>query len=60
MLNITKALEIIGFILIAGTIYSYIGMIGNELRWPIFVFCSIGTVMIIIIRKIKKKASNGI
>lgn len=46
-----KILEIIGFILIGGTVYSYIGMVGNELRWPVFFGCAGGALAIIIYRK---------
>jgi len=31
-----KILEIIGLVLIGGTVYSYLGMIGDPLRWPVF------------------------
>jgi len=50
-----KILELIGFVLIVGTAYSFLGMIGNELRWPVFYGCAGGALMIIIYRKIKKK-----
>jgi uncharacterized membrane protein YeaQ/YmgE (transglycosylase-associated protein family) len=50
-----KILEIIGFALIGGTIYSYIGMIGSEFRWPVFWSCAVGALAIIIYRKWKKK-----
>ena len=50
-----KILEIIGFALIGGTIYSYLGMIGNELRWPVFWVCAAGALGIIIYRKWMKK-----
>jgi len=50
-----KILELIGFILIGGTAYSFLGMIGNELRWPVFYGCAGGALMIIIYRKMKKK-----
>ncbi len=50
-----KILEIIGFALIGGTIFSYIGMIGSELRWPVFWSCAGGALAIIIYRKWKKK-----
>ena len=46
-----KILEIIGFVLIGGTIYSYLGMIGNELRWPVFFGCAGGALAIVIYRK---------
>ena len=51
----SKILEIIGFALIGGTIYSYLGMIGNELRWPVFWGCAVGALAIIIYRKWMKK-----
>ncbi len=55
-----KILEIIGFVLIGGTIYSYLGMIGNDLRWPVFWSCAAGTLAIIIYRKwMKKKSENA-
>jgi len=50
-----KILELIGFVLIGGTAYSFLGMIGNELRWPVFYGCAGGALMIIIYRKMKKK-----
>ena len=50
-----KILEIIGFVLIGGTIYSFLGMIGNDLRWPVFWSCAIGALAIIIYRKWMKK-----
>lgn len=46
-----KILELIGLGLISGTIYSSIGMIGNELRWPVFFGCAAGALAIIIYRK---------
>ena len=50
-----KILEIIGFVLIGGTIYSFLGMIGNDLRWPVFWSCAIGALAIIIYRKWMRK-----
>ncbi len=56
----SKILEIIGFALIGGTIYSYLGMIGNDLRWPVFWGCAVGALAIIIYRKwMKKKSASG-
>ena len=56
-----KILELIGFALIGGTVYSYLGMIGNELRWPVFFGCAAGTLVIIIYRKkIRQKESNTV
>jgi len=55
----SKILEIIGFALIGGTIYSYLGMIGNDLRWPVFWSCAVGALAIILYRKwIKKKSES--
>lgn len=51
----TKILELIGFALIGGTIYSYLGMIGNDLRWPVFWSCAVGALAIILYRKWMKK-----
>lgn len=56
-----KILELIGFVLIGGTVYSYLGMIGNELRWPVFFGCAAGALVIIIYRKkIRQKESNTV
>ena len=55
-----KILEIIGFALIGGTIYSFLGMIGNDLRWPVFWVCAAGALGIIIYRKmIRKKLASS-
>ena len=56
-----KTLELIGFALIGGTVYSYLGMIGNEFRWPVFFGCAVGTLAIIIYRKkIRQKENNRV
>jgi len=52
-----KILEIIGFILIGGTVYSFLGMMGNELRWPVFWSCAAGALAIILFRKWSRKKS---
>ena len=51
----TKALELVGFALIGGTIISFIGMGDSELRWPVFWGCAIGALAIIIYRKQQRK-----
>tara|TARA_Y100000590_G_scaffold330152_1_gene374983 strand:+ start:469 stop:639 length:171 start_codon:yes stop_codon:yes gene_type:complete len=51
----TKALELVGFALIGGTIISFIGMGDSELRWPVFWGCAIGALAIIIYRKRQRK-----
>ena len=53
-----KALELIGFALIGGTIYSYLGMIGHEARWPVFFGCAAGALAIIIYRKKLRDKEN--
>ena len=53
-----KILEIIGFALIGGTIYSYIGMIGSEFRWPVFWSCAVGALAIIVYKRWKRKKEN--
>ena len=53
-----KILEIIGFLLIGGTVYSYLGMIGNELRWPVFFACAGGALAIITYRSYKRKQAE--
>ncbi|NWJ77410.1 hypothetical protein HX865_02755 [Marine Group I thaumarchaeote] len=55
----SKILEIIGLVLIGGTIYSFIGMIGSELQWPVFWSCAGGALAIIIYRNyIRKRKKN--
>jgi hypothetical protein len=55
----SKILELIGFALIGGTIYAYLGMIGNELQWPVFWTCAGGALTIIVYRKWMKKKSSA-
>lgn len=51
----SKTLELIGFALIGGTIYSFLGMGDSELRWPVFWGCAGGALAIIIYRQKKRK-----
>ena len=51
----SKILEIIGLIHIGGTIYSFIGMIESELRWPVFWSCAGGAMAIIVYRNYMRK-----
>ena len=49
----------IGLVLIGGTIYSFVGMIESELRWPVFWSCAAGALAIIVYRNyIKKRKKN--
>ena len=54
----SKALELVGFALIGGTIISFIGMGDSELRWPVFFFFSIGALGIIFYRKRQRKKQD--
>jgi|TARA_Y100000294_G_scaffold143432_1_gene137975 hypothetical protein len=52
---LSKILDIIGLILIGGTVYSFVGMFESEFRWPVFWGCAAGTLVIILLRKRKRK-----
>lgn len=56
-----KILELIGFALIGGTIYAFIGLIPQKdpTGWPIFWACAIGVLGIIIYKKQKKKNESS-
>jgi len=58
-LTMSKILEMIGLVLIGGTIYSFIGMTESELRWPVFWTCAGGTVAIIVYRNYLKKRKKN-
>ena len=52
----SKILEIIGFALVGGTIYSFLGMRGDQLQWPVFWACAGGALGIILYnRQIRKR-----
>ncbi len=53
----SKLLELIGFGLIGGTIYAFIGPIPQKdpIGWPLFWACAVGALAIIIYKKQKKK-----
>lgn len=57
----TKALELVGLALIGGTIFSFVGMAGSDLRWPVFWSCAAGALAIVILRKYRrdKQARDG-
>jgi hypothetical protein len=54
----SKALELVGFALIGGTIVSFVGMGDSELRWPVFWGCAIGALAIIFYRKRQRKKQD--
>ncbi len=53
----SKILELIGFGLIGGTVYAFLGLIPYQhpLGWPVFWGCAAGALAIIIYRKKKQK-----
>ncbi|MDX1441031.1 MAG: hypothetical protein R3237_01060 [Nitrosopumilaceae archaeon] len=54
-----KLLEIIGLILIGGTIYAFLGMIGDPMQWYVFFGCAIGALVIIFYRnKLRKERDS--
>ena len=55
----SKILEVIGLILIGGTIYSFIGMTESELRWPVFWSCAGGAMAIIVYRNYMRKRKKN-
>ena len=54
----SKALELVGLVLIGGTIVSFVGMGDSELRWPVFWRCAAGALAIIFYRKWKRKKQD--
>ena len=54
-----KILEVIGLLLIGGTVYSFIGMTESELRWPVFWGCAAGALGIIIYRNYMRKRKKN-
>jgi len=55
----SKIMEIIGLILIGGTIYSFIGMTESELRGPVFWSCAGGAMAIIVYRNYMRKRKKN-
>ena len=53
----SKTLELIGFGLIGGTVYAFLGLIPQKdpLGWPVFCGCAVGALAIIIYRNKKRK-----
>ena len=56
----SKLLELIGFGLIGGTVYAYLGLIAQRdpMGWPVFWACAGGALAIIILRKKKKQSQE--
>lgn len=54
----TKALELVGLALIGGTIFSFVGMAGSDLRWPVFWSCAAGALAIVVLRKYRRDRSS--
>ncbi len=55
----TKALELVGLALIGGTIFSFVGMAGSDLRWPVFWSCAAGALAIVVLRKYRRDRESG-
>ena len=56
----SKFLELIGFGLIGGTVYAYLGLIAQKdpMGWPVFWACAGGALAIIILRKKKRQVQE--
>ncbi|MFM8659674.1 MAG: hypothetical protein ACKOCQ_07070 [Candidatus Nitrosotenuis sp.] len=55
----SKILELIGYALIGGTIYSFLGMNGDPLRWPVFWGCAGGALAIIAYNSVMRKKKQA-
>ena len=53
-----KALELVGLALVGGTIFSFVGMGGSDLRWPVFWSCAAGVLAIIVLRKYRSREAR--
>jgi len=53
-----KLLEIIGLILIGGTVYAFLGMIGDPMQWYVFFGCAAGVLAIIVYRNKLRQKQN--
>ncbi len=53
----SKILELVGYGLIGGTIYAWIGLADNPARWPVFWSCAGGALAIILYRRRIKKGT---
>lgn len=55
----SRLLELVGFGLIGGTIYAYLGLVTQKdpIGWPLFWACAGGALIIIILRK-RQAVSN--
>ena len=49
--SVIKLLELAGLAAIGGTIYAFVGMVGSEYRWPVFLACAGVAVGVIVYRK---------
>ncbi len=59
----SKFIELIGFVCIAGTIYAFLGLIAidknPDVGWPVFWAFASGALGVILYRKWKKKRSES-
>lgn len=56
----SKLLELIGFALIGGTIYAFVGPITNQEPhgWPVFWACAVGALAVIVHRSMRRRRSE--
>ncbi|MBI1657964.1 MAG: hypothetical protein IS632_04215 [Thaumarchaeota archaeon] len=56
-----KLLELVGLAAIGGTIYSFVGMVGSDYRWPVFLACAGVAVAVIVYRKrLRERESTNV
>ena len=57
----SKILELIGFVFVGGTIYSFLFLISQQdpMGWPVFWACASGALGIILYRKWTRKKSGS-
>ena len=57
----SKILELIGFVFVGGTIYSFLFLISQQdpMGWPVFWTCAAGALAIIMYRKWTRKKANS-
>lgn len=58
---VIKLLELAGLAAIGGTIYSFVGMVGSDYRWPVFLACAGVAVAVIVYRKrLRERQSTNV
>ena len=57
-ISVIKLLELAGLAAIGGTIYAFIGMVGSDYRWPVFLACAGVAVAVIVYRKMLRERQS--